>query len=246
MPKQLINLKGLKVLEVDFNGDTLLAVKLKENGKIYIGVKSVYSGIGLSEGQYQSQTRKIHLDLVLSKGIADLQLPTKGGNQKALCIELDFLPLMLAKISITPDMIENKSEVVDKLIEYQLKAKDILAKAFLHNEKEWDVHREACKMDRKRETSMIDKYIPESKTNKFIYSKYTDLVYIVLFGKKAKEIRADRELTKQSEQTRDYFTVEELKLIDEAESIVTGLVALGFKYDYIAYQLQQKYIKQLS
>jgi len=246
MSKQLVNLKGLKVLEVEFNGDNILAVKLKENGKIYVGVKSIYTGIGLSEGQYQSQTRKLHSDLVLSKGIADLQLPTKGGNQLALCIELDFLPLMLAKISITPDMIKNKSEVVDKLIEYQLKAKDVLANAFIHNEKEWDLHREVGKLDRKRETSAISTYIPESKTNKFIYSNYTDLVYLVLFGKKAKVIRQERGITKDSELTRDYFSAEELRLIDEAETIVTALIALGFKYDYIKHQLQQKYIKQLN
>jgi len=39
----------------------------------------------------------------------------------------------LAKISITPKMQKENKEVMNKLIEYQLKAKDVLAKAFLPN-----------------------------------------------------------------------------------------------------------------
>ena len=41
--------------------------------------------------------------------------------------------------------------------------------------------------------------------------------------------------------TRDYLTEDELKLVDEAETIVTALIALGFKYDYIKFQLENKY-----
>jgi hypothetical protein len=44
---------------------------------------------------------------------------------------IDFLPLWLAKISITPKMKKNNPELVEKLIQYQLKAKDVLAAAFL-------------------------------------------------------------------------------------------------------------------
>lgn len=36
------------------------------------------------------------------KGGSNLTLPTKGGNQETLCLKLDFVPLWLAKISITP------------------------------------------------------------------------------------------------------------------------------------------------
>lgn len=49
---------------------------------------------------------------------------------------LDFLPLWLAKINITPTMKRENPELVDRLIEYQLKAKDVLAEAFLSKKKE--------------------------------------------------------------------------------------------------------------
>lgn len=48
-----------------------------------------------------------------------------------MCLQLDYVPLWLAKISITPNMKENSPELVEKLIKYQLKAKDALAAAFL-------------------------------------------------------------------------------------------------------------------
>lgn len=120
----------LIVKDVDFFGDTLKAAS-DESGIVWAGVKWLCDGIGLSEGQRQRQTTNIQSDIVLSKGVANLQLPTKGGNQEVLCLQLDYVPLWLAKISITPDMRENNPELVEKLVNYQLKAKDVLAAAFL-------------------------------------------------------------------------------------------------------------------
>lgn len=69
--------------------------------------------------------------MVLSKGGSNLTLLTNGGEQNVLCIELDYLPLWLAKISLTPKMQQNNPDAVKKLINYQLKAKDVLAEAFI-------------------------------------------------------------------------------------------------------------------
>ena len=60
-----------------------------------------------------------------------MTLPTNGGNQDVLCLKLDFVPLWLAKISITPTMSRETPELADRLEQYQLKAKDVLAAAFL-------------------------------------------------------------------------------------------------------------------
>lgn len=38
----------------------------------------------------------------------------------------------------------------------------------------------------------------------------------------------------------------ELKLVDEAETIVTALVSLGFKKDYILDQLRRKFVKRIA
>ena len=58
-------------------------------------------------------------------------LPSKGGNQSTLCLKLDFVPLWLAKINITPAMQAETPELAERLEAYQLKAKDVLAAAFL-------------------------------------------------------------------------------------------------------------------
>lgn len=114
---------------VDFNGAELMAINCND-GKIRVGAKWVCNGIGLSEGQYQNQTRKLNEDIVLSRGIAKMQLPTTSGIQEVLCLELDFLPLWLAKINA--NIIEDP-DVQEKLICYQLKAKDVLAAAFIES-----------------------------------------------------------------------------------------------------------------
>lgn len=120
---------GLQIKEVVFNGDNLLGIQ-NEKG-IFTGVKRVCECLGFSEGQRQRQTTNIQLDMVLKQGVANLQLPTNGGKQDVLCLMIDFLPLWLAKVKITPTMQRDNPLLVRKLIQYQLKAKDVLAKAFL-------------------------------------------------------------------------------------------------------------------
>lgn len=74
--------------------------------------------------------------MVLGKGARNLVLPTRGGKQEVLCLRHDFVPLWIAKITVTPAMKENTPELVNKLVQYQLKAKDVLADAFLPKKKE--------------------------------------------------------------------------------------------------------------
>jgi len=62
----------------------------------------------------------------------------------------------------------------------------------------------------------------------------------------AKQIRENRNINKKSDSTRDYLNETELKIVDEAETIVTALTALGFKQDYIKHQLEVKYGKLLD
>lgn len=113
----------------------------------------------------------------------------------------------------------------------------------------WIAQREAGKIDRKRMTSAIGKYIPESKNKRFAYPNYTNMIYKVLFKKDAKTMREERGFSK-NDALRDSFTGSELILVDEAETIVTALVTLGFGMDYIKEQLTNKYeylhIKKLT
>lgn len=121
---------------VGFNGAELLGVKAND-GKIYVGVRWVCDGIGLSRGQANNEVNRVQTDIVLREGARNFVLQKmengKGSANDALTVELEFLPLWLAKISITPSMQRNQPELTDKLVSYQLNAKSVLADAFIHN-----------------------------------------------------------------------------------------------------------------
>lgn len=119
---------------VNFNGNKLVAVKMKDDGKIYIGVRWVCEGIGLSRGQMNNETVKIKEDLLLSQGARNLVLPTKGGSQEVLCLHLKFLPMWLARIAITPNMQKSKPELTTKLLSYQMDAAEVLERVFVNKE----------------------------------------------------------------------------------------------------------------
>lgn len=120
----------LEIKRVPFMGAELMAAR-DTDGQIWAGVRWLCDGMGLTEGQRKRQIANIQADKVLSKGGSNLVLPTKGGKQEVLCLKLDFIPLWLAKISITPSMEAETPELADQLEQYQLRAKDTLAEAFL-------------------------------------------------------------------------------------------------------------------
>lgn len=125
---------GLAVKDVEFNGAILRAAQVEN--VIWVGVKWICDGLGLSEDRGKYERKKIQKDLVLNKGVRFYPLGTDNANSDVLCLILDFLPLWLAKINITPTMKRENPELVNRLIEYQLKAKDVLAEAFLSKKKE--------------------------------------------------------------------------------------------------------------
>ncbi len=125
----------LEVRKVPFMGTELMAAR-DNDGQIWAGVRWMCDGIGFSEGQRKRQIANIQEDTVLSKGGSNLILPTKGGTQRTLCLKLDYVPLWLAKIAITPRMECETPELAARLEQYQLKAKDVLAAAFLPQSKQ--------------------------------------------------------------------------------------------------------------
>jgi len=120
------------IKEVDFNGANLMAAQ-DNDGKVYVGVSYICNGIGLSKSQKDTQIQNMQKDYVLKRGCLKFQAGVFDPNNEALAVELEFLPLWLAKISITPKIVSENQELADKIADYQLKAKDVLAKAFLPN-----------------------------------------------------------------------------------------------------------------
>ena len=115
---------------VEFKGDKLKVAK-HENGKIYVGVSSVCTSIGFDKNAKDSQVKKVKTDYVLNRGCVKFNAGLLDDDNEAIGIELDFLPIWLAKINITPNIIETNPQLAERLFEYQMQAKDVLAEAFI-------------------------------------------------------------------------------------------------------------------
>ncbi|MGL5595874.1 MAG: phage antirepressor N-terminal domain-containing protein [Cetobacterium sp.] len=111
--------------EVEFQGSKILGIM--ENGKIYVGVKAVCNGMGMSKNLLDTQVKKVQSDELLRTASKLTQLETRTGLKETLVLELDYLPAWLFKIN--PSRFND--DLKQKLLAYQLKAKDILAEAFL-------------------------------------------------------------------------------------------------------------------
>ena len=64
------------------------------------------------------------------------------------------------------------------------------------------------------------------------YSTYTDLIYKVVFGKNAKQLREEYGISKQ-DNLRDILSQEELAKVKSVEMVVSGLVDCGWGYDEV-------------
>ena len=115
----------LQVKEVRFNGERITAIR--ESGKIYVSVKNVCDNLGMDLKQHKAQKLKLRNDGFLKGGIKLYPLKSNGGIQETMLLELDYLPIWLAKINPS----RFSEELKKQLIEYQLKAKDVLADEFL-------------------------------------------------------------------------------------------------------------------
>ncbi len=123
----------LSVKTVPFMGDELMAAKDEKSGKIYAGVSYICKGIGFSKHEKDRQVANIQKDEVLKRGCLKFEAGVFDQNNEAIAINNDFIPIWLAKISITPAMKKEHPEVANKLVQYQLKAQKVLADAFLHH-----------------------------------------------------------------------------------------------------------------
>lgn len=120
----------LEIKRVPFLGTELMAAR-DEVGQIWAGVSYICNGIGLNKNEKDRQVKNVQADRVLKKGCVKFDAGVFDPNNQAVAIKLDFVPLWLAKISITPTMESDNPELADRLEQYQLRAKDVLAAAFL-------------------------------------------------------------------------------------------------------------------
>lgn len=120
----------LEIKQVPFMGSELTAAR-DADGQIWAGVSYICNGIGLTKHQKDRQVTNIQADKVLSRGCLKFEAGVFDPNNHTLALKLDYVPLWLAKINITPTMEAETPELAERLEQYQLKAKDVLAAAFL-------------------------------------------------------------------------------------------------------------------
>lgn len=125
----------METKKIKFYDDTLLGAK-DETGKVWLAIAHTCKELGFNERRVRQQGEKIRTDKVLSKGVRIFGLPTNGGMQDTFCIAERFVPLWLAKITLTNKMEKDIPDVVEKLEKYQLEAADVLHKAFYETEEQ--------------------------------------------------------------------------------------------------------------
>ena len=118
------------VKSVDLMGDTVMAAQ-DSDGNIWAGVSYFCRALGMNKGQKDRQTTNVQKDETLKRGCRKFAAGVFDPTNEAVGMRIDFVPLWLAKINITKTMLQDHPELADKLLEYQLKAKDILAEAFM-------------------------------------------------------------------------------------------------------------------
>lgn len=118
------------VKSVDLMGDTVMAAKDKE-GVIWVGVSYICNALGMSKGQKDKQVQKVQKDEVLKRGCFQLEAGVLDVANEVISLRIDFIPIWLSKVSITDKTKQENPELAEKLLKYQLRAKDILAEAFM-------------------------------------------------------------------------------------------------------------------
>lgn len=118
------------VKSVDLMGDTVMAT-MDNDGQIWAGISYFCNALGMQKWQKDKQIQKVQNDKALSRGCSKFGAGVFDPNNETVALRIDFIPMWLAKINITPTMEKDHPELADKLLNYQLKAKDILAEAFL-------------------------------------------------------------------------------------------------------------------
>ena len=135
-------MNNIQVKPVDVLGDTIIAAR-DDKGQVWAGVSYFCKALGMNNVQKDTQVDKVKTDKTLNKGYRKFPVGVFDQSNETIAIRLDFIPIWLAKISITKRMEQDHPELADKLLEYQLKAKDILAAAFLPKQNNYvDVQRQ--------------------------------------------------------------------------------------------------------
>ena len=102
---------------INFFSDTVIAVKTDE--VVYVPIKPICENLGIA---WSGQLVKINNDPTLSKAITEIVIPSNGGPQTVICLQLKYMYGWLMKLN--PSKVA--PHVSDKLIQYQELIYDVI------------------------------------------------------------------------------------------------------------------------
>jgi hypothetical protein len=164
-----------------------------------------------------------------------------GQDEPSINSKTSQITLLTKRSLLRVGLIMTNNFISTKIRNYLLN----LEEKSTREQKQWAIQREVGIIERKRMTSAIAKYVPNGKHKVFAYPNYTNMLYKTLFNCDAKTLREQRNI-KSNDALRDSFTENELALVEEGETIITALIALGFTYKQVEEHLRNKYIKQIQ
>lgn len=97
------------------------------------------------------------------------------------------------------------------------------------------------KYARKSLTDSIKTNLSEGNFKKYAYGKYTKIIYKKLFGKDAKTLKAERKVP-ENKNLRDYFTIQELTVIQDIESQIATIIEYSDEDDKKTYEKIQNFL----
>ena len=216
---------------------------VKENKLVFFPTGNIQKDIPVTDSKQVAEKTGLQHNVItrnLRKNIADFEEfgelrsmvlktmnPKGGGAEKIYLLNEGQALLLFTHLRNSPIVRDFKK----RLVKAFLLAKSIQA--------ETRNTRASGKPARKELTDVIKEFIPESPNKNRRYKHFTDLIYKKVFNLSYKELTDSRGV-RQNQPARDYMTKEELRQVEKIESLVCGLIQLGYRYGDIKEILARK------
>lgn len=228
-----------------FQGDAISYI-ISDDGRLYFNVEQCARAIGQTETSKKGSTtvrwRRVYNDLVKIEQIAD------GGDYKDLSKEekSDFRKLAKSMLIEEKDFyLWSFQADTDKSKEFR----NWLAEKVLPNLREHGIYMEGmehmtAEEIRRYGRMRLEKYIIRklgigvrrsltdaiqteiNPTSGIVYAKYTNMLYNIMFGMTAKDLKAKYNL-KKNEPLRNILNESELEIISKGEDFMANLMSAG-------------------
>lgn len=119
-------------------------------------------------------------------------------------------------------------------------AMEKMLKRLYEEKKQWEIERAKGVVIRHMLTDTIKMRLTESQHKKFAYPNYTKLIYKTIFGKPFAELKQEYGV-KNRESLRDHLTIEQIREVEQMETLVSGLLGVGMGYEQIKGFVEQWY-----